>query len=267
MSFLCIDNVTVFYPQGISPYKPVLENLSLQIKKDDLVVVLGPSGCGKTTLINLVAGFVKPDSGQIKLNSNLLQGPGADRGIIFQENALFPWLKVIDNIAFGLQLQGLPRPDRLQTAEQFLKLVGLRGYGQHRIWELSGGMKQRVSLARALASNPSLLLMDEPFGALDALAREQMQELLLQVWHKTHKQILLITHDIEEAVFLAGELVLMASYPGKIVDKIPLDFSKRFIAGEPTRQIKSDPAFIKTREYVLTWLFEQQASNHLEASL
>jgi taurine transport system ATP-binding protein len=257
MSFLTIDRVTANYNADANDQHWVLENLSLQLKSDDLLVILGPSGCGKTTLLNLVAGFIKPVKGRIELDGKTVDGPGAERGVISQQDALLPWLNVLDNVAFGLQLQGVAKAERQQTARQLLSLVGLQGFEAHPVWALSGGMKQRVSLARALAANPQLLLMDEPFGALDAFTREQMQELLLKVWKQTRKQVLLITHDIEEAVFLASELVLMTPCPGKIVERLSLDFGQRYSNGESARQIKSDPAFIKTREQVLAWFFGQ----------
>lgn len=257
MSFLTIDRVTANYNADANDQHWVLENLSLQLKSDDLLVILGPSGCGKTTLLNLVAGFIKPVKGRIELDGKTVDGPGAERGVISQQDALLPWLNVLDNVAFGLQLQGVAKAERQQTARQLLSLVGLQSFEAHPVWALSGGMKQRVSLARALAANPQLLLMDEPFGALDAFTREQMQELLLKVWKQTRKQVLLITHDIEEAVFLASELVLMTPRPGKIVERLSLDFGQRYSNGESARQIKSDPAFIKTREQVLAWFFGQ----------
>lgn len=257
MSFLNIDRVTAHYDANLNDERWVLENLSLQVKSDDLLVILGPSGCGKTTLLNLVAGFTKPVTGRIELDGKTVTGPGAERGVISQQDALLPWLNVLDNVAFGLQLQGVAKLERQQTASQLLGLVGLQDFETHPVWALSGGMKQRVSLARALAANPQLLLMDEPFGALDAFSREQMQELLLKVWKQTRKQVLLITHDIEEAVFLATELVLMTPRPGKIVERLSLDFGQRYSNGESARQIKSDSDFIKTREQVLAWFFGQ----------
>jgi taurine transport system ATP-binding protein len=261
MSFLNIDSVSAHYKNSLKN-EIVLDGISLQIDRDDLVVILGPSGCGKTTLLNLVAGFIRPSSGRIELDGNLVEGPGAERGVIFQDDALLPWRNVIDNVSFGLQLRGMSRAEREQTARHVLSLVNLSGFENDPVWALSGGMKQRVGLARALAADPRILLMDEPFGALDALTREQMQELLLKIWSETRKQILLITHDIEEAVFLATELMLMTHRPGKIVERLTLDFGKRYIAGESARQIKSDPIFIRTREHVLSWFFSQKSNRN-----
>ena len=187
-----------------------------------------------------------------------MEGPGAERGVVFQNEGLLPWRNVQENVAFGLQLAGVNREQRLETARTMLKKVGLEGAEKRFIWQLSGGQRQRVGIARALAANPQLLLLDEPFGALDAFTREQMQTLLLRLWHETGKQVLLITHDIEEAVFMATELVLLSPGPGRVLERLPLDFARRFIAGEPVRSIKSDPLFIEQREYVLSRVFEQR---------
>ena len=194
--------------------KPALEDINLTLDSGELLVVLGPSGCGKTTLLNLIAGFVPYQHGSITLAGNRVDGPGADRGVVFQNEGLLPWRNVQDNVAFGLQLAGVDKPQRQRIALDMLQKVGLEGAGKRFIWQLSGGQRQRVGIARALAANPQLLLLDEPFGALDAFTREQMQTLLLKLWHETGKQVLLITHDIEEAVFMATELVLLSPRPG-----------------------------------------------------
>lgn len=235
-----------------------LQDINLSIDSGELLVVLGPSGCGKTTLLNLIAGFIPAESGSITLDGKPVNGPGADRGVVFQNEGLLPWRNVLDNVAFGLQLAGVEKNERREIARQMLKKVGLSGAEQRYIWQLSGGMRQRVGIARALAADPRLLLLDEPFGALDAFTREQMQELLLTLWRDSGKQILLITHDIEEAVFLSSELVLLSPGPGRIVERLALDFGRRYANGEPCRSIKSDPAFIERREYVLSRVFHQR---------
>lgn len=235
-----------------------LQDINLSIDSGELLVVLGPSGCGKTTLLNLIAGFIPAESGSITLDGKPVNGPGADRGVVFQNEGLLPWRNVLDNVAFGLQLAGVEKNERREIARQMLKKVGLAGEERRFIWQLSGGMRQRVGIARALAADPRLLLLDEPFGALDAFTREQMQELLLTLWRDSGKQILLITHDIEEAVFLASELVLLSPGPGRIVERLALDFGRRYANGEPCRSIKSDPAFIERREYVLSRVFHQR---------
>ena len=217
--------------------KPALADINLTLESGELLVVLGPSGCGKTTLLNLIAGFVPYQHGSITLEGQRVTGPGAERGVVFQNEGLLPWRNVQDNVALGLQLAGVDKAQSRQAAAQMLKKVGI---------------------ARALAANPQLLLLDEPFGALDAFTREQMQTLLLKLWHETGKQVLLITHDIEEAIFMATELVLLSPGPGRVVERLRLDFSRRFVAGESCRSIKSDPRFIEQREYILSRVFDQR---------
>ena len=235
--------------------KPALADISLTLDSGELLVVLGPSGCGKTTLLNLIAGFVPYQHGSIILDGKRVDGPGADRGVVFQNEGLLPWRNVQDNVALGLQLAGISKSERRETAAQMLKKVGLEGAEKRFIWQLSGGQRQRVGIARALAANPQLLLLDEPFGALDAFTREQMQTLLLKLWHETGKKVLLITHDIEEAIFMATELILLSPGPGRVQERLSLDFARRFVAGESCRSIKSDPRFIAQREYVLSRVF------------
>ena len=238
--------------------QPVLQDINLQLDSHELLVVLGPSGCGKTTLLNLVAGFQPVESGSITLDNQPVTGPGAERGVVFQHEGLLPWRNVLDNVAFGLQLAGMSRPDRDTIARRLIRQVGLEGAEKRAIWQLSGGQRQRVGIARALATDPQLLLLDEPFGALDAFTREQMQTLLLTLWRDSGKQILLITHDIEEAIFLASELILLSPGPGRIVERLRPGFGQRFAAGESCRSIKSDPQFIAQREYVLSRVFDQR---------
>ena len=255
MALLELERISAQYPGASTP---VLENIDLTLGPGELVVALGPSGSGKTSLLNLIAGFVAPSNGRITLDGRPVHGPGAERGVVFQDDALLPWQDVLGNVAFGLALAGMPRAAREARAHEMLALVDLAGFAERRIWQLSGGQRQRVGLARALAADPRVLLMDEPFGALDAFTREQMQELLLQVWQRTAKPVFLITHDIEEAVFLATELVLLAPNPGRVVQRLRLNFSQRYAAGEPARAIKSDPHFIDTREQVLAQVFAQR---------
>ncbi|HEB8623142.1 taurine ABC transporter ATP-binding subunit [Klebsiella pneumoniae] len=238
--------------------KPALADINLTLESGELLVVLGPSGCGKTTLLNLIAGFVPYQHGSITLEGQRVTGPGAECGVVFQNEGLLPWRNVQDNVALGLQLAGVDKAQRRQAAAQMLKKVGLEGAEKRFIWQLSGGQRQRVGIARTLAANPQLLLLDEPFGALDAFTREQMQTLLLKLWHETGKQVLLITHDIEEAIFMATELVLLSPGPGRVVERLRLDFSRRFVAGESCRSIKSDPRFIEQREYILSRVFDQR---------
>jgi taurine transport system ATP-binding protein len=257
MTALALRRISSHYTSRSGSATAVLEDFSLDIPAGEITVLIGPSGCGKTTLLNHIAGFTRPDAGTIQIDGRTIRGPGADRGVIFQQDALLPWMSVLENVAFGLRLRGLPVAQRLDLARTTLELVDMAGVERHHVWELSGGMKQRVSLARALAADPRTLLMDEPFGALDALTREQMQTLLLKIWRRTGKQIVLVTHDIEEAVFLASDLVMLSARPARVASRIALGFGRRYAGGEPARRIKSDPAFIEMRERVLSWLFEQ----------
>lgn len=257
MTALTLQGLRSAYTSDAGVVSHVLDGFSLDIGPGALTVLIGPSGCGKTTLLNHIAGFARPDCGRIEIDGREIVAPGSDRGVIFQQDALFPWMTVLENVGFGLRVAGIARQRWQSAAREALEAVDLAGYEDHHVWELSGGMKQRVSLARALAANPKTLLMDEPFGALDSLTREQMQMLLLRVWRRTSKQIVLVTHDIEEAVFLASDLVMLSARPARVSSRIALDFGRRYVAGEPARRIKSELAFIERREEVLAWLFEQ----------
>ncbi len=254
MPTLSVQSVSMFYPSARGVVH-ALDDVSLDVRKGEILVALGASGCGKSTLLGLMAGFQFPQQGQVLVGGKVVGGPGADRGVVFQDDALMPWLNAEDNVAFGLRLQNVRRNDRLETARRMLDLVGLKGFAHHAVHEMSGGMRQRVGLARALAADPDFLLMDEPLGALDELTREKMQALLLDLWQRTGKGIFMITHSIEEALFLATDLVLLTPRPGRVRHRLKFDFARRYIAGEPVRAIKSDPAFIAAREMLLAEIF------------
>ncbi len=263
---LKLQDVCMVFPSAVGGANvTALDHVNLDFRPEEFVVALGASGCGKTTLLNLLAGFLQPTSGSITLHDTPIAGPGQDRGVVFQKHALLPWLNVIDNIAFGLKLQGMGKNQRYAVAEANLDLVGLTDFRTHPIYQLSGGMQQRVGLARALASDPEILLMDEPLGALDAFTRENMQELILKVWKETRKIVFFITHSVEEALFMATKLIVMSPRPGRITHKYDLQFCERFLEGGNARQIKSDPDFIKVREEILSIIHGEEI-DELEAA-
>ncbi|WP_446899736.1 ABC transporter ATP-binding protein [Clostridium sp. LBM24168] len=203
-----------------------VDDFSLNVKKGEFITIVGPSGCGKSTILDILAGLAKPTSGEVYIDGELINGPGLDRGIILQGYALFPWLNVEQNIEFGLEVKGIPKRKRRELSEKFISLVGLNKFKNRYPHELSGGMKQRVAIARALAYDPEILLMDEPFAAVDAQTRETLQEELLDIWEKTSKTIIFITHSIEEAIFLADRIVVMTDNPGKIRRIIELNLER-----------------------------------------
>ncbi len=193
-----------------------LQATDLEVAENDFVTILGPSGCGKSTLLRIVAGLDRQTAGEVLLDGTRIDGPGSDRGMVFQSYTLFPWLTVLDNVCFGLVERGMARAQQLEIAHGFIGKVGLKGFEKHFPKQLSGGMQQRVAIARALANNPRMLLMDEPFGALDHQTRELMQELLLGIWEEQKKTVLFVTHDIDEAVFMGSRVVVMSARPGRI---------------------------------------------------
>ena len=228
-----------------------IKDFNLEVKENEFTVIVGPSGCGKSTFLYMVAGFEKPTKGKILLNGKPITKPGPDRGIVFQEPALYPWRTVLGNIMFGLEVAGVPK----EKAMQYVKMVGLTGFENAYPHTLSGGMKQRVGIARALAYDPEILLMDEPFGALDAQTRKIMQQELIRIWEKTKKTVIFVTHSVIEAVYLADTIVVMTARPGRVKGIINVDL--------PRPRSYTDPDYLKIREKVLS-LLEEEVKKSLE---
>jgi ABC-type nitrate/sulfonate/bicarbonate transport system ATPase subunit len=226
MSKLRIENVSRVFPavHGGTPTR-ALQPIEMTIGDNDFVTILGPSGCGKSTLLRMVAGLDTPSTGQILLDGRAVTRPGAERGMVFQSYTLFPWLTIAENVAFGLREKGVPQRERRDIVRQWLERVGLTSFANHYPKQLSGGMQQRTAIARALANDPAILLLDEPFGALDNQTRALMQELLLGIWERERKTVLFVTHDIEEAIFLASRVVVMSARPGRIKADIRIDLA------------------------------------------
>jgi len=265
MSGLSVENLGMTYELPNGGSVEALKNVSFNLAPGELLTVLGPSGCGKTTLLNILAGFLSPTDGKVSFGAKvstldkLILGPSPERGMVFQQGALFEWMTVADNIGFGPAMKGTAKKEINDIVERYLQIVGLRGFGGKAVYELSGGMQQRVALARCLANEPSLILMDEPLGALDALTREKMQSLILDIWNTTGKMIILITHSVEEALLLGERVFVMAPRPGRIEKEYRLPFAKKGIDGD-LRAIKNDSEFTQTREEILSmiWGMEEE---------
>ena len=256
---ISLNQVAMVFPslQGLGSVQ-ALEDINFEFRDNEFVVALGASGCGKTTLLNVIAGFLPPTSGDVMHKGEPVIGPGRDRGVVFQKHALLPWLNVIENTGFGLKLQGVASAERRARARENLALVGLSDFENYPIYQLSGGMQQRVGLARALTCDPDMLLMDEPLGALDAFTRENMQELILDVWRKTRKVVFFITHSVEEALFMATRLIVMSPRPGRITHEYELDFYQQYFDTGNARQVKSSPDFITMREEILPIIYGEE---------
>ena len=215
MSKIAVNNVSRIFESKGTIFKSV-DNINFQVNEGEFLCILGPSGCGKSTILRLIAGLDKPSSGQILMDNKVIMGPDCKCGMVFQEYSLFPWRSVIENVAFPLEMKGVAEEERYKTAEDYLKIVGLQNFRDSMPHELSGGMKQRVAIVRSLAGDPDVLLMDEPFGALDIQTRSQLQKDLLKIWEDKGKTIIFVTHDIDEAIFLGDRVILMSKSPGRI---------------------------------------------------
>jgi len=252
-AFVAFDDVSVQYGSGAATVR-ALDHASLSFGRGDFICIVGPSGCGKTTLLQTLGGFLAPSEGRVSVEGSPVIGPGADRGVVFQQPALFPWMSVAANAGFGLMLRGAPRAEQARRVEELLRLVGLWEFRARYPYELSGGMQQRLAIVRALCNDPKLLLMDEPFGALDALTREKMQEELHKIWRRTGMTVVFITHSVEEAVYLGTEVVVMSPRPGRIIERFACPFARQQ-GDRDIRAIKSSPQFVATREQVLSLIW------------
>ncbi len=257
MSGLLIDNLSMRFELPDGQAVQALQNVSLDIREGELMAVLGPSGCGKTTLLNIVAGFLAPTEGRVALGGEPIAGPGPERGMVFQQGALFEWMSVRQNIGFGPSMKGTAKTEINARVDKLLEIVGLHDFGSKMIYELSGGMQQRVALARCLANDPEVILMDEPLGALDALTREKMQSLVLEIWKETGKTIMLITHSVEEALLLGERLLVMAPRPGRIHKEYRLPFAELGV-GADLREVKKHGDFGPKREEILSMIWDME---------
>jgi NitT/TauT family transport system ATP-binding protein len=247
MTRICVRNLDKRYRSRDGEVE-ALAGVDLEVGKGEFVTIVGPSGCGKSTLLYILGGFIGADGGTIAVDGKAVVGPGVDRGVVFQEYALFPWLTVTQNIRYGLEMTGVPRKERKAIVERLIRTIGLEGFEHRFPRELSGGMKQRVAIARTLAYDPQILLLDEPFGALDALTREIMQDELLRLWQATRKTVVMVTHDVNEAVYLSERVLVMSQRPGRIVHEFPIALDR---SGEREQTILTDN-FNATRNEV--WL-------------
>ncbi len=250
-----LTNIDLKYSSGKSEVL-ALKNINLDITEGEFICVLGPSGCGKSTLLKIMAGFLKPSGGEAKMDNEPIIGPDWHRGVVFQSPVLYPWLNVEDNVAFGLKMRKLPKDDIVELTNEYLELVGLKDSKEHKTYELSGGMKQRVSLARVLVNKPRLILMDEPFGALDALTRRNMQTLIRKIWTKTENTVFLITHDVDEALALSTRIIVMSSIPGTIIKEYNIDFTYNTSSGNH-ENIRYTPKYMEIREEILDLINSQ----------
>ena len=257
MGTLVLDELSMRFELPGGDAVQALEKVSLTLEEGELLSVLGPSGCGKTTLLNIVAGFLAPTAGRLTLDGHAITGPDAERGMVFQQGALFEWMSVRENVGFGPSMKGTPAKEKAATVDHLLDVVGLRAFKEKAVYELSGGMQQRVALARCLANDPDVILMDEPLGALDALTREKMQSLVLKLWKETGKTIVLITHSVEEALLLGERLIVMAPRPGRIHTEYRLPFAGLGVDAD-LRTVKKHPDFASRREEILNMIWDME---------
>jgi taurine transport system ATP-binding protein len=257
MDGLHIEDLSMRFDLPNGAHVQALKDVSIDLKTGEIMSVLGPSGCGKTTLLNIVAGFLAPTGGRVRMNGHVVTGPAAERGMVFQKGALFEWMSVRKNVSFGPRMKGMGKAERTEIVDHLLETVGLQDFKEKAVYELSGGMQQRVALARCLANDPDVILMDEPLGALDALTREKMQGLVLKLWKETGKTVVLITHSVEEALLLGERLVVMAPRPGRIHKEYNLPFADLGVEAD-LREVKRTPSFGETRDEILSMIWEME---------
>lgn len=257
MNGLSIQGLSMRFELPNGGHVQALQDVSIDLKQGELLSVLGPSGCGKTTLLNIVAGFLAQTDGKLILNGHEIAGPDAERGMVFQAGALFEWMSVRDNVSFGPRMAGKKKADYMGNVDHLLDVVGLQDFKEKMVYELSGGMQQRVALARCLANDPDVILMDEPLGALDALTREKMQSLVLKLWKETGKTIILITHSVEEALLLGERLIVMAPRPGRIHKEYNLPFAELGVDAD-LREVKKHPDFGTKRDEILNMIWDME---------
>ncbi len=248
-----IEDVSKVFASGDGLDVRALDSVSFSARAHEFVSILGPSGCGKSTLLYIIAGLIDPTTGTVNIAGRKINGPGKDRCVVFQEFALYPWRTVLRNITFGLELTKTPPHERREEAMRFVELVGLRGFENHLPHQLSGGMRQRVAIARALVLNPDVLLMDEPFGALDAFTRELMQDELMNIWELTQKTIIFVTHSVDEALLLSDGIVVMSARPGGIREVLSVEFSRP----RNGRDLHGDPQYVAMRRHLLDLLRDE----------
>ena len=267
MADLNIANLSMRFDLPNGSFVQALQDVNLEVSEGQILSVLGPSGCGKTTLLNILAGFLAPTEGTVSLGGANITGPGPERGMVFQQGALFEWMSVRDNVEFGPRMKRMPVTQMREISDHLLEVVGLQDFKEKAVYELSGGMQQRVALARCLANEPDVILMDEPLGALDALTREKMQGLVLKLWKETGKTVILITHSVEEALLLGERLIVMAPRPGRIHREYKLPFADMGVNAD-LREVKKADGFADTREEILSmiWEMEEEIMGRTEAA-
>ena len=246
------EEISIHLGEGKAAFEAV-QTVNFTIAPGEFVCILGPSGCGKSTLLGALAGHITPSHGSLKLDGKIINDPSPERGMVFQHHTLLPWRNTLDNVAFGLKMQGVGKQERHQQAAEMLKLVGLEDSAKRWPSQLSGGMQQRVEIARVLINKPRLLLMDEPFGALDAQTRLKMQQLLLSIWGKIRTTVVFVTHDIDEALFLADRILVMSPRPGRIIEDLPVDFAR-----PRTTELVTTPEFMRLKRHCLELLSHQE---------